>query len=96
MRTYKIDGFHPAMLGGLAVRLKTEKGFFYVFSITSDLSEIDYDYSSTDAKDLTKGCEVDIDYGEGMYEALKTHLIEVLKELQLDRQAAILFQKRYQ
>lgn len=96
MKKYKEVGFDPATLGGLAVYLTTEKGLFFVFSITGDLSEVEFDYSVTGKEDdFTKGYEIDIDYGDGFYSKLKLHIQEVLKEFQLDEYSLKLFKKWY-
>lgn len=94
MREYKEVGFAPATLGGLAVKLKTEKGWFFVFGITEDLSEIDFDYSTTGREDdYTKSFEIDIDYGDGFYDNMQPHVIGVLKEFKLDERASKLFEE---
>jgi hypothetical protein len=94
MRNYKEIGFAPATLGGLAIRLKTEKGWFFVFGITPDLSEIQFNYSETETfDDFTKSYEVDLFFGDGFYEKMIPHLVEALKELKLDKRALSLFEK---
>ena len=96
MRRYKEIGFAPASLGGLGVILETEKGWFFVFGITEDLSEIDFDYSTTGKEDdYTKSFEVDIDYGDGFYDNMKPHVISTLKEFKLDERASKLFEEWY-
>jgi hypothetical protein len=95
-RTYKEMGFSPAAFGGLCVELKTEKGLFYVFGITADLSEIEYNYAETgDDMDYIRSHEVDLHHGEGFYEKTKPYLTDILKELNLDKRAAGLFTEWY-
>lgn len=92
--TYEEVDFHPGSLNGLAVKLKTELGLFYIFSITEDLSEIDYYYSKTgDDEDLVEACEIDLEQGEGFYEKTKLYLIDILKEFKLDERASSLFEE---
>lgn len=94
--TYKEIEFNPATLNGLGVELKSEKGLFYIFSITADLSEIEYYYSKTGTdEDLVEPCEIDIDFGAGFYENTKKDLIETLKDLRLDKRASELFDAWY-
>lgn len=95
--TYREIDFSPATLNGLGVELKTEKGLFFVFSITADLSEIEYYYAQTgDNEDLVEPCEIDMDHGEGFYEKTKKYLVEVLKDLHLDKRASALFDDWYE
>ncbi|WP_078598636.1 hypothetical protein [Evansella clarkii] len=96
MREYKEVGFRPAALGGLAIRLKTEKGWFFVFGITPDLSEIQFDYSKTETyDDFTKSYDVDLSFGDGFYDGMKPHLVKTLKEFKLDKRSLSLFEKWY-
>lgn len=92
MSKYKIIGFNKVTLGGLAVNLETELGLFRVFSITKDLRDIEFDYAKlTDKEYFTKSSEIDIDYGNDFYDKLKKHVIQTLKELELDKHAAKLW-----
>jgi|SRR6185312_14274863 len=94
MRDYKNMAFSPATLGGLGGYLITEKGLFFVFSITENVSEIEFDYSKTgNEKDLVKSFEIDIDYGDGFYDELKHHVEEVVKEFGLDKHSSKLFKE---
>lgn len=96
--TYTEIGFAPATLGGLAIRLQTEQGFFLVFGINRELADLDFHYSPDgkmiyDEINYTKGYEVDIDFGDGTYDRLKTHLQKTVRELGLDEKARGLYAK---
>lgn len=86
--------FAPATLGGLGGYITTEKGLFFVFSITGNVSELEFDYSQTGKEEnLVKGYEIDIDYGDGFYNELKPHVEEVVQELGLDKHASKLLKQ---
>lgn len=84
--------FNPVTLGGLAIELQTEQGFFYVFGINRELVDLDFHYSPDGAMiddeiNYTKGYEVDIDFGDGTYNQLKRHLQDTVRQLGLDAKA---------
>lgn len=93
MRTFVELGFKPSALGGLAGNLTTEKGLFFVFYLTDDLSKLIFDYSETGKEeDFVRSSEIEMSYGHLDYEELKAHIEEALIELKVSNRASELYQ----
>lgn len=93
---YTEIAFAPATLGGLAISLQTDQGFFYVFGINRELAELDFHYSPDGSLvygeiNYTKGYEVDIYFGDGTYDRLKLHVQQTVRDLGLDEKARGLY-----
>lgn len=93
----KEEGFAPATLGGLAVTIKSEKGLFFVFSITEDLHDICFNYSPTGLEeDYERGPDINgAEEEDGLYGELKAYLIEILSVQKLNRKALNKFKAYY-
>lgn len=95
--TYTEVGFEPATLGGLAIHLQTDQGFFFVFNIDGNLDEIEFDYSPDGKKvydeiNYTKSYEIDIDFGDGACDRLKPHVQQAVQSLGLNDKARGLYE----
>ena len=92
--TYTELAFAPATLGGLSIDLDTEKGKFYVFSITENLNEIEFYYAEDGIREnAVKSYEIDLTYGNGTYAELKQHVIDNMRPFGLDKKAAAMFEE---
>lgn len=93
----KEEGFAPATLGGLAVTLKSEKGLFFVFSITEDLNDICFNHSPSGLEeDYERGPDIEgANEEDGLYGDLKSYLIEILSRENLHVKALNKFKRYY-
>lgn len=93
---YTEHAFEPATLGGLAIHLQTDQGYFYVFGIGKDLTDLTFNYSPDGARlygdiNYTKDYEVDIEFGDGTYDRLKEHIRQTVCDLGLDTKGRELY-----
>lgn len=94
---YTEAGFAPATLGGMAIHLQTDQGFFYVFNIDGNLDDIEFCYSPDgkmlyDEIDYTKNYEIDSWFGDGTYDGLKPHVQKTIDALGLNDKARGLYE----
>lgn len=93
----KPTGFSLTAIGGLAVQVQTDKGFFELMGVLSDSKDIFFNYSS-DGEYYTHGFELDgfdsenrLDQHNGIYKEYLDHLVEIAKQEYLFVEANRLF-----
>lgn len=92
--TYKTLAYEPMTLGGLAIELLTEKGAFFVYSISKNLHNIEFHYAQDgDLTHSVKSSEIDATFGDGTYENLKEHVMATVARFEIEKWAERLHQQ---